>query len=61
MNKLKYKKKKKNFHNSKISKNQLLMYSGRGGRISKSRGQAVELNQTVSRQCTYAVAEYVSG
>jgi len=59
MNKMKYIKKQRRLHTEKITKNQILIYSG--GEVNQSRGLAAELKQTVNRQCTYAPAEYVSG
>ena len=56
---MKYIKKQRRLHTEKITKNQILIYSG--GEVNQSRGLAAELKQTVNRQCTYAPAEYVSG
>jgi hypothetical protein len=56
---MKYKKKQKRWRTEKITQNQILIHPGVGG--SQSRGRAAELKQAVNRQCTYALAEYVSG
>jgi hypothetical protein len=53
MSEIKYSKKQRGLHTEKMTKNQILIYSGG---VSQSRGQAAELQQTVHRQCTFAPA-----